>query len=342
MVNWLDTWYLHQFPREVAAAISFGMPTRARQWIARRAARQIADTLALLQTRGARVLFYVHDLATFSRLRLIKEIDAACRPLIVELADAVLFAEHSAARAFLGGAQTRATPYISPLGDYQEYHGPAIDKRDAQRGLGIPINKTVVLAMGTLRPNRTVGGLFPYFEQSGDLHLLAAGRANVAYRGRNVDVFGGFVEDELMLRLISAADYVIHTGERYLTSAAVRVAMSYGLPAIARPFGATVDMARGALVQLPDADELSPEFFNSLPRSNTFAYLELSRNATQRGAERTWHLAAQSLASAMQLFDSAGGTDTLNQGCADSRERRLAPCRAVSMNISCGKNNVWT
>jgi hypothetical protein len=94
--------------------------------------------------------------------------------------------------------------------------------------------------------------------------------------------------------MISASDYLLHTGKDYLTSASVRVAMSYGLPVLAEPFGATIDMCRGALVPIDNSNlELA---FGGLPDPGSDAYETMVSQAMLRNQERSWDNCSKNIA----------------------------------------------
>ena len=129
--------------------------------------------------------------------------------------------------------------------------------------------------------------------------MLAAGRGNANRSGPNVLTIGGYVSNNDIRTLLSCADYVINTGSNYLTSAAERVAISYGIPVVSHDFGSTTDMCRGALVPLKAGVGIDT-VLATLPRRSSEQYQMLRSAALKRDAERTWELAASQFLSALQ------------------------------------------
>jgi glycosyltransferase involved in cell wall biosynthesis len=305
MLNWLDTLYFHFVPRKLAALLSITPPPLRRR-LSRRIAVQIMEVVERIRRRGIRVAFYYHDLHTFSRIPFIKDLDRECRSHFHRTCDAVLFAEESA-RACVEQAHPSHRPsFLCHMGSFIDYHGELLPSAQARHSLGIKPDQTVVFALGTIRSNRSIEDLVEAAGHLKDVFVLAAGRGNTNRSGLNVRTFGGYVSNEDIRTLLSCADYVINTGTNYLTSAAERVAISYGIPIVAYDFGSTTDMCRSALVPLKAGVGIDA-VLATLPRRSTEQYQLLRSAALKRDAERTWELAAS------QLLAAFNGSETLGR-----------------------------
>jgi glycosyltransferase involved in cell wall biosynthesis len=297
MLNWLDTLYSHFVSRKLAALLSIAPPPLRRR-LFHRIAGQIVEVVERIRRRGIRVVFYYHDLHTFSRIPFIKDLDRECRRHFHRTCDAVLFAEESARACVEQDNPSQRPSFKCQMGSFVDYHGELLARAQARLSLGIKPEKTVVFALGTIRSNRSIEDLIEAAGHLKDVFVLAAGRGNANRSGPNVRTFGGYVSNEDIRTLLSCADYVINTGTNYLTSAAERVAISYGIPVIAHDFGSTTDMCRSALVPLKAGVGLEA-VLATLPRRSSEQYQILSSAALNRDAERTWEHAASQLLAAL-------------------------------------------
>ena len=150
---------------------------------------------------------------------------------------------------------------ISPLGSYQALYGPPISRNAALEALGLTSSGKVLSFLGTARPMRNAkASVSAFMKVAGprDL-LLVAGGGVEQYLPDSLDnrvkVYPGVIPPDLFLQLLCASDFTINDGAHYLTSAIIRVAMSYACPIIARPFGSALDMARDAAIWIPDTAE---------------------------------------------------------------------------------------
>jgi hypothetical protein len=302
LINWLDTLYFHFVPRKLAAVISL-LPRPIRVKIANRISKNIIRLIEEIKSTNIRLNFYFHDLHTFSRIPLISDIDKICRSYFYHHSNAVLFAEDSAHKCVSMQGKLAPNVYFCPLGSYRDHHGELPDAIAARASLGIRKDQTVVLALGTIRSNRSIDELVKYVATNQDLFLLAAGRGNRTHSSENIKIYGGYSENERIRTLLACADYVIHTGNNYLTSSAVRVAISYGIPVIAEDFGATSDMCKGALIPIMKGVSIGSTL-SALPKRQSSKYKELQEMALLRDEERTWKVAAQNLLLSFTLTHS--------------------------------------
>jgi hypothetical protein len=295
--HWPETLYSHFLPRNLALMVS-SLPGMLRKFFVRRTACSIINNLREGLFQKHSVAFYFHDRRSFHRIPVYRELDDLVRPLLYKNSRVVFFAELSAAEEVYKVLGKRENVYIAPLGDYQPYHGPKIDRMVARSILGVPQNAKVILAIGSLRGQRQLKPAISAIQKYPNLFLLAGGPRHTDMRSKNIFSVNGYIDNATMNQMISASDYLLHTGRDYLTSASVRVAISYGLPVLAEPFGATVDMCRGAMVPI-DNSRLEKALKN-LPDSASQAYKMMVAQATVRNQERSWESSNSVLAHVFQ------------------------------------------
>lgn len=303
LFHWPETLYTQIHSRYPSAALSL-LPGRIRATIVSRTVRQLTSTMSNLQLGGANVVLYFHDLSTFSRIRLIKEIDAQFRPILYRMANTVVFAEDSSRACVEHHYGQCRSPKISHLGNYRELHGEPMDSCLARERLGIPSGRTVIFAFGTLRANRKIASLANLVRGNSNFHLIAAGLGNKSTSESNIWTIGGYVSRDMVNTLISSTDYFVNTGSRYLTSATARVAISYSKPVIACRFGSMIDMCKDCLVDIPLEGELPSSFLDFVPLRGSDEYAAMVKAADKRDSERTWTDAARSILDAVNKVAS--------------------------------------
>jgi len=294
LINWLDLLYESMLDRRLALS-SLALPSPIVDMIAHRLHQSLKSSFLHLKERGVKIIFYFHDLHTFSRIPLYKSLDNKFRRFIYEVSDCVLFAENSAysiVRSIYGPCSQFE---LSQLGSYAEAHGPLPDKTLCRHKLGINSESTAILAIGALRTNRKVDVIVNAIGAYDDLFLLAGGRGHKHISTHNIKSFGGYVPNDHLVLMLGAADYILHLGKNYLTSATVRVALSYDIPVIAERYGATTDMCGGALIDLADFGSDVVRLLERLPRNTSSTYLSLKENARYSNSVRTWEKAAEML-----------------------------------------------
>jgi hypothetical protein len=293
-VNWLDLLYASIFDRRLAL-FSLALPSPIVDVIAYRLHQRLKSSFIRLKERGVKIIFYFHDLHTFSRIPLYKSLDSKFRRFLYEVSDCVLFAENSAYSAVRSVYGPCTHFELSQLGSYAEAHGPLPNKTLCRHKLGIKSGSTTILAIGTLRTNRKADVIVDAVAAHNDLFLLAGGRGHKDISTRNIKSFGGYVPNDHLLLMLGAADYVLHLGKNYLTSATIRLALSYDIPVIAEAYGATTDMCGGALIDLADFGFDVSRLLEKLPRNSSTTYLSLKKHARCSDSLRTWEKAAETL-----------------------------------------------
>ena len=193
-----------------------------------------------------------------------------------------------------------------PHGNYIDAYGPArADNSESQirsrEALGIPVNATVLLALGALRPYKQLEMLIDAVHnagmqasEEGAVHLVIAGKGIPEYVQKlhtkvndipNIQLMSQFVPDTEIPTYFAAADYALFAhGASSLTSGAILLALSYGTPVITLPMHAAEVIKEGAngyVVQ--DTDALN-ELLKELPHMT-----HLDRNAVKETVvEYSW------------------------------------------------------
>jgi len=191
-------------------------------------------------------------------------------------------------------------PYlVAELGPY--FYGYPVEKDLARRRLGMETSGKVFAYLGTARPNRNPHASIVSFSKVAGTadRLVLAGMGQRAflpqssYADPRIMVFDRFLLPEDYRDLICAADFVINDGERYLTSAVIRTALSYGVPVIAHPYGATLDMAQGAALFI-GAEGMEGALREAL-NMDLDSYQLLCGEARKRNDERSWEESGRKL-----------------------------------------------
>ncbi|BET68970.1 hypothetical protein ASA1KI_38880 [Opitutales bacterium ASA1] len=147
---------------------------------------------------------------------------------------------------------------VVPHGNYVGSYPDDVSRAEARARLGISADAFVFVFLGHIRPYKGVEQLIDAFEETTerDARLVIAGkplgdatmpalRARVRSEGR-VLFHDGFVPDERVQIYLRAADVMVVPYLQGLTSGAVILGMSFGLPCIAADVGCVPDMLDAA------------------------------------------------------------------------------------------------
>lgn len=283
--------------------------------------RSIDAWISRLEGCGVPILWQQHDLLSHSskgRNDFRSELDAYLHARLYKACDLILVHELSCLApvfAFYGSPKPYAMVPIGRLSDC-----PEVPRAEARRRLGLPEGATVFAYAGSTRPNRTPQRSFASFVElaRGDCFLLVAGKNAGKYLKvrplpRNVIIIDRFLSGDEMRDVFCASDFVINDAEEYLTSGVVRSAMSYGVPVIARMYGSTADMARGALIEIGPRG--LTEAMGRAAGLSAAARASLASEARARDRERSWAAAGTALRAAYERAVA----DTGNSGKRDRR-----------------------
>ena len=278
-------------------------PLRRRLAPMRPMARRVEAWIRRLDACALPLVLQIHELGSHNfvpgsvRARL----DQVMRRRLWDICAAVATQEESGAALLQDHFGSAKPVAATPLGDYAQVHGPAIDRRQARRRLGLDATGRVLGAVGTYRPRRNPDRVLKTFQRLAgpEDRLVIAGQGMELYhriRDKRIRVLAGFLAPETMRDIYCALDVAINDCSDYFTSGVVRAALSYGLPVAAQPFGNTIDMARGAMVPI-DQDDRGLETALSRCLTMSSGELEAMRGqARHRNEERTWDKAGEAFA----------------------------------------------
>jgi hypothetical protein len=197
-------------------------------------------------------------------------------------------------------------PFVhAPIGRLSET--PAVPRDDARKSLGLSLDARIFCYLGSSRRNRNPLAVVDAFQSAKPKNslLLIASRNCRKYLGRfreseGIMVIDRFFSPEEMRDLYCASDFIVNDAKEYLTSGVVRSAIGYGVPVIAYAYGSTIDMARGAVVEIGDEGLEA-----ALTRAVGLSVEELDGMRVQarvRDGERRWDEGAVSLVAAYEGF----------------------------------------
>lgn len=199
-------------------------------------------------------------------------------------------------------------PYVvAELGTY--FYGKPVDKGEARQRLGIASSGKVFAYIGTARPNRNpLNAIISFGRVAGSEDKLVVASTGLGpyipqeLFDSRITVINRYLFPEELRDVFCSADFVINDGEQYLTSAVVRTAMGYGVPVIAYPYGATLDMAKNAALFIGDGglDEIIYEALHI----DQIRYEVLCQEALNRNAERSWEMTGIKLDKFLRSFVS--------------------------------------
>jgi hypothetical protein len=181
---------------------------------------------------------------------------------------------------------------VSQLGSYSPFYGPALESNEAKKRLGIPEGYTTILLFGRARVEKDFTKLFNELIEAGYFLILAGQGYNLSeVRELHTVRLEGFIEKEMVNVLFSAADFVIKPENHYLNSGVARLAISYGKPLIAYPYGATGSLAEGCLISITHNDGKF-DFIKQIPSIGSEPYRAMCIQASISDEIRSWKSAA--------------------------------------------------
>lgn len=228
--------------------------------------KTVADTLAV-QAGGTRIVWTVHNGVSHEAKH--PSLERLAFKRLYRQADGLIVHDEPA-RSFL--AQTYGIgperSSVIPHGHFRDVYGPALDKPEARRALGLPESGHVYLNFGMQRPYKGVEHLLEVWKRgwtsSGDT-LVIAGKPHTPSYGDQLGRLAGslagvrldltFIPDEKLPLYFSAADVVVLPFNKILTSGSTTLAVSYAKPVIAPRTGGIPDVVGAADELLYDPDD---------------------------------------------------------------------------------------
>jgi glycosyltransferase involved in cell wall biosynthesis len=251
--------------------------------------------LRKVERLGIPVVVQIHELVShqYHGNTLLKRLDSYFRRKIYNLSRAALTQEYSSLpciEAFYG-----KKPFgVTFLGDYKEFHGPPVARSAARAFLKIPLEPKLFVYLGTARPNRNpkrIIELFNRLDQENAI-LVVAGMHDESYRSlgtsAKIRFLTGMLDNDAIRNILSAADFLVNDADEYLTSAVLRCSMSYGVPAIAYRYGASIDMVAGAVIDIDRTPGGLDRSIATALQMEEAAWAWLHEQALQRDRERAW------------------------------------------------------
>lgn len=207
-----------------------------------RSIRFLAE-VALLRTRGARVVWTIHNLVNHDGKH--AEIDRRFSAAFAKLCSDCFVHSHAAAEAAtrrfgISPDKLKVIPHGNYIGVYPNEASPA----SSRQLLGIPESARVFLFLGRIEPYKGVFDLMEAFLQlPSDSHLLVAGKVadpsllpeleKRAELSDRIHVHPRRIPEEELQHFYHAADVVVFPFQKILTSGSLVLAMSFGKAVVA-------------------------------------------------------------------------------------------------------------
>ncbi len=213
--------------------------------------------LFLARAFGARIVWTMHNLHAHEYPH--PFIDALGRSIMWSLAQTAIVQNHDAILSLQKQHPHSRIVYI-PHANYTGVYGPRVSKDEARKKLGIANDAHVFLALGAIRPYKQLELLIQTFREIEKTSqkkptLLIAGKGEAAYIEKLREIAKGsasvrlhpqFVSDDQLPVFLGAADYAVFAhDDSSLTSGAIILALSYGLPVLTKPMPAAEIIQEG-------------------------------------------------------------------------------------------------
>jgi beta-1,4-mannosyltransferase len=203
--------------------------------------------LWLLKIKGTKVVWTRHNLYSHDYPH--PTVDRIGRFFMWQLADAVIIQEESFAKSEQLKRKNKNIVFISQ-GNYVGVYGPVWDgdKNKLREEYGLNPNNMILLSIGSIRPYKALPQLIKVINEAhkkgAKVHLLITGKASAEYgeeikklveKNSVITLNIGFVPDNKIPEVLALADYtVFYYEDSSLSSAAMMMSLSYGVPVITR------------------------------------------------------------------------------------------------------------
>ncbi len=248
-----------------------------------------------LSKLNIKVFNQVHELKSHSFTEPgLAECDDYLKKKIFELSCAFLTQEESSVPLIRKFYNSEKHYSITYLGDYTKFHGEIIPKNEARDKLGIKQDARFISYIGTARKNRNPKEVINCYKKSsaGNGYLIVAGMGVGKYvteKNEKIIVIDELIPNDKLRDIFCASDFVINDAKEYMTSAVIRTSISYQIPVIARKYGASIDMAKNAVIYIEDTDDGLEKAIRNAFTMNDIDYNNLVEEAKLRNAERPWN-----------------------------------------------------
>lgn len=214
--------------------------------------------------------------------------------------------------------------HIVPHASYSDLCVTEINRSAARSEIGLPVDATVVLFFGEIRPYKGVPELLEAFKSCCNTDskiLLVAGRVHgdelrhslqrSADGSSNIRLCLEFVDDHEIPTYMAAADVVAMPFREILSSGSVMLALSFGKPVIAPLIGCIADLsqqAKGFFYRADDEKGLENALAAAISHAGELKSLgEANR---EMASAMGWDKVARETRSLYQSLDSAGRRTT--------------------------------
>lgn len=231
-----DVWHIHWPDSQL------NEPNLLSAWLR---CQVLLKLLSVAHMRSAKVIWTVHNLQAHERLH--PRLEEWFWQRFVPMVDGyICLSEASRIMAIRQFTELRSRPgFVIPLGHYRDVYGGDLSKDLARKRLGLPVEATVFLFLGQIRPYKNVPCLIRVFRESFDEKnlLIIAGKPNSAALSREVTQTAGedprvrlvmdFVSEDQVPLYFKGADIAVLPYSDILNSASAMLALSLGTPVLA-------------------------------------------------------------------------------------------------------------
>lgn len=257
--------------------------------------------LLVLRLRGRRIVWTVHNLLPHYRATLA---DRLCHLATARLAHALIVHNEAARDVVQQVYRPQHVPLVAFMGRYEARYGAKAPREESRARLHLPPEPLVFLIFGQLRANKRIDRLVECFAELDPkrfLLLICGTRASkdalnecreqIAHASQIV-LREGFFPDEDVRFLFGAADAFLFTGDEILSTSSVVLAMSYGLPILARRLRCLEGVVpEGARIEFDPNDKAQAlETLRALDRQ---ALVTRGAEGLRAISTRTWEAMAQ-------------------------------------------------
>ena len=192
------------------------------------------------------IVWTIHDLYPHGGDRLEPyQLERTARSLLMRNVSAAIVNGASAAPLVTSEFGSPKHLVVAPLGNYRKFYPDTVAAAEARQAMGVGQNEIVFLCFGSMRKYRNALSVIHAFRnmREKDLRLFVVGGTysdalrqemeKAAWGDWRIRCFFQLVPNDQIEYLIKACDFVVMPGYRYLTSAVIVLALSFGRPVIA-------------------------------------------------------------------------------------------------------------
>jgi len=292
-IHWLS---VHYTPRRVPSL---------------RAALKFLVKTALAKVAGYRVVWTCHNIMPHE-LGPRPWIHSVVRHVYGRMADVIIVHSRVSRSLIQRRFHCGGGSVVAPHGDFIGVYGDKLGRAESRRLLGIPHDAFVYCFIGRLRRYKGVERLIRTFKAIAAAHdrLIIAGLAEPGYGEelrelaeghRAIDLQSGWLPDQRILQLLSAADVMVFPFTEILNSSSVILAMSYSALSIVPRMGSLPEiLPEDAAVYFEASDPTGLRKALLRARSlNGSQVRQMGERAHHAATALSWQLAAKRILEAV-------------------------------------------